>query len=172
VTRLITALAVLLLCAGCTSSGLDKDAAPPAPDQTYFVIGVYPSDVEVSFFAGSLEHGVFDRDPFAAVRSTPSGGYIVASVKAGQTLAIMKLVARGYEAWPCRGMSALVFTAPAGRVVYLGDASYQISETWVRVRYSYDIEKARAYLKAFYPQLADRLERVTVQNLTTTARSC
>jgi hypothetical protein len=72
--------------------------------------------------------------------------------------------------WSCgRNSKTVVFAPQPGHVIYVGDFEYRLEDRgywWpgsVEPHMSTDIEKARAFLKEFYPKLADRLEPATTE---------
>lgn len=159
-----------LACAGCAADNLKPGALPPAPDRTYFVMGVSPNNFNALFFDGHIEGDRFvERTPQTAQFSGAAvDGYVIGDVKGGDTLGLTELLfTDGSYTWPCNGAHVPVFTAPAGKVIYLGDERFNPQDREVSARHGSNIEAARAFLRRKYPQLADRLEPGQVQFLPT-----
>jgi hypothetical protein len=160
---------IFLCCAGCIQPGnLAQTAAAPNSGQTYFIMGVRPSNLEVMFFEGEIKNGIFDgyAPQSAKFRGAPTDGYIVGSVKAGGTYAITELLLDDGRYTCDRNVRVLAFTAPAGKVIYLTHANYKTFGSGIGVDYRSDIEGARAFLATHYPQLADRLQAGQIRFVT------
>jgi hypothetical protein len=59
---------------------------------------------------------------------------------------------------PCGNHLTMSFAAPGGKVIYLADIGFDTDGKGMKMRYAQNIEGARAFLKAHYPDLADKLE--------------
>lgn len=164
------------LCAGCGTSGrLDPSAAVRSPDDSYFVIAVHGRSENAfgpagqSFVAvsdaivknGKAEFEVSLSNGLVPFLDYTENDYVVGKAhRGGDTLAIWGI--NRYS--PCGATNIVVFTAPAGKVVYITDIDTTGSrggwqgDHYMQVRYRKDIEAARAFLRSHYPNLADKLE--------------
>lgn len=173
--------AVFLL-ASCTSMGKLESAAPaPAADETVFVIGIAPETARISVFPGEVSDRVFRQSMWrsAVVMGNPDNGFIVGKAKAGDVLAItnVRVVDKdslaGTDYVPCGGARTLVFTVPAGKVVYLGHIRYELVQNRLRIKTEYRFEDAQTYINATYANLRDRLERQDIDfDFLPTTASC
>lgn len=92
----------------------------------------------------------------------PKNGFIVARAPANRTMSILSFNGNSREIWNnCKDDRQIVpvFRTRGGKVIYVASAHYQWAgrETAYQ-RYSQDFAGAYAYMKTYYPQLADRLE--------------
>jgi hypothetical protein len=160
---------VAFLCTSCatiTIGRADSDASLGSGDDTYFVVGVQPETAAVSFFRGSIEGGTFRQNPLlpANFRGTPEDGYVVSRTHGGETLAITYIAVpnKGFPPMllfvPCRDSRTLVFNAPGGKVIYLGDVSYYGAGGRLEASIGWNFEGAKAFMASHYPKLADKLE--------------
>ena len=161
-----TCFALAMLAAAAPASA-GKTIAPPGEDRAVFVIGVGPPKAEVSVSKGSVVDGVFHQATwtFPTISDTPQDGFIVAEAPAGSTQAIttVRMKAEFFlqmeqRLVPCNGALTMVFDAPAGKVIYLASIAYVTAGEGIRPVYQQNIDGARAFLAAHYPQLAGRLE--------------
>ncbi len=142
----------VLFAALLLGTGGRGDPAPPAasPAETYYVIGVAPSNAEVKVATGDIKDGKFGPSRhFSSWSNTqsvePEDGYIFVKVAGEPTLGIT-IVRLQNDPWaiysPCEkaGVSGglmgalfkpshpahntIVFTPPAGRVTYIGDVTF------------------------------------------------
>jgi|HubBroStandDraft_5_1064220.scaffolds.fasta_scaffold99178_2 hypothetical protein len=161
-----TCFALAMLAAAAPASA-GTTIATPGEDRAVFVIGVGPSRAEVSVSKGSVVDGVFHHATWTSLTfvDTPQDGYIIAEAPAGSTQAIVEVTMKPEvfmesqrRLIPCNGSLTMVFDAPAGKVIYLASIFYRTVSEGIRPLYRQDIEGARTFLKAHYPQLADKLE--------------
>jgi hypothetical protein len=182
ITKVMTLALLAIAAAGCTHVG---NVAPPSTDQigsdTYFVMGIEPANVSVSFETGVVEGGLFKTgiEIFAAYAGGPEDGYIVGKIKGGDALAItnVRLHSSEHDLFPamfvpCNGTKTVVFTALPGKVLYLAHARYERQGSGVAPHYWSDIDAALAFMKAHYPKLADRLEPAKTQMMSATSPFC
>jgi hypothetical protein len=167
--RTFSVVFLVLALSGCTSTGtVDANAAPPADDHTYYVMGLAPANVRIMLFKVDVRDGKFRQDPLppASFVGTATDGYVVGATHSGNTLGITQvqvvnspnaIFAKGFV--PCSGAPSVVFTAEGGKVVYLGNVHFDVGETNLKPSFDGDIEAARTYLRAHYPNLADKLEQ-------------
>lgn len=134
----------------------------------------------VSVFPGRIRDGRFGLNEFlnAAFYGSAQGGYVIGKAPAGRDLAItnVRIVQSensllGVDFQPCEEAKTVAFTVPEGRVIYLGHLSYSYVEGGVRVTHRQDLESAKAYLQASYPNLAASLEQGSY-DLLPVARRC
>ncbi len=157
--------------AGCTSTGqVDTTAAAVeavGADETVFVIGVAPARARLAVSPGTVKDGKFHQDASAAgFQGNPERGFIVAKTPAGKALAItgvhwvgpgeLKLARPAFVA--CGGAVTMVFEAPTGKVVYLGDLEFDYAEKKLSVKHQNDLAFARRFVEQNYPALKGRLE--------------
>ena len=159
----LVAVGIVGLAACSTISGAGRDVPPPSGGESVFVLGVAPENYAVTLSPGKVENGVFKAGaPAAALSRAPKDGYIVASVASGQALALTRTTRLPQGGAPssapfgaCDGARTLVFTAPGGKVVYLADIGYaSLPGGGLDVRFDRNLDKARRYLAAEYPDLA------------------
>jgi hypothetical protein len=175
------ACAGLVALSACVSTGrVEQDAAPPAEDHTYYVLGLSPANIRIMLFKGDVANGTFVQNRLvpASFVGTAVDGYVVGATHTGNTLGVTlvqvvdgpdEIFGPGFV--PCGGAMMVVFTAEGGNVVYLGDARFERSGRGLAPHFSYDIEAARAYLKSHFPKLADKLQQGRYQLLPAT-QSC
>jgi hypothetical protein len=72
---------------------------------------------------------------------------------------------------PCGDARTVVFSVPHGRVIYIGDLTYDFRGNGLRIIESSNLEAAREHLRTAYPQLADSLEQGRY-DVMPTATSC
>lgn len=161
----------LLLCfllAACTSVGtVDKDVAPPKGDEVLYVMGVSPENHRIQIMDGEVEYGLFKPNKLAMrarLYSAPSDGYVVWKATQSEALAVsMVIVVKekddilGQSFRPCGEQRTMVFRAPAGNVVYVGDVAYQFRGKGLAVRYNNDLKAAQAFIERNYPQLKEHV---------------
>ncbi|MDR6582851.1 hypothetical protein HBH1_01214 [Herbaspirillum sp. BH-1] len=175
---LLASLLSLAVLGGCTSRGwLENTAHPPAEDESYFVIGVTPSNHRVSVFPGEIENGVFHQSRIysAALYGAAKDGFVVGKSPAGRVLAITKVrvvedenaVLRGRNFVPCESAQTFVFSVPKGKVIYIGSVDYAFQNDKLRVRYRDDLAEATKYIDANYPELKGLTEYQAPQLLRT-----
>ncbi len=182
---MIRQVAILVLAAAstaCTSVGRVEQGATLAPNanQTIFVIGVKPDNYRISVFPGSVKEGVFRQNPLlpAIFYGAAEGGYVIGKTGSTNPLAItnVNIVSSassimGTNFTPCGDAKTVVFSLAKGRVVYLGDLTYDFAGNGLRIIESTDLEAARKHLRANYPQLADALAQGQYEVLPT-SMSC
>jgi hypothetical protein len=172
-----------LVCVSCTSAGRpDAAAAPPDKDEAYFLIGVEPVDARIIVFQGDVQNGWFSSNPLANATfyGNPVDGFALGKTHAGNTLAITKvqLIAPDSAFFaatlvPCGGAKTIVFTAPMGKVIYVGSVDYELVATGQLVpRFHSDIQAAKAFLDKHYPQLAGLLEQGSYQLMPVESAGC
>lgn len=158
--------------AGCSSGPssvgqVDASAAAVGAGETVFVIGVAPARTRIAVSPGTVKDGKFHQDASAAgFQGNPERGFIVGKTEAGKALAItgvqwigpgeIKLARPSFTA--CGGAVTMVFEAPTGKVVYLGDLEFDYAEKKLSVRHQHDLAFARRFVAQNYPGLKDRLE--------------
>jgi hypothetical protein len=161
-------LSFVVLLSACASVGrLERTAPMPTADETIFVIGVSPERARITVHPGALVDRVFKQNIFRsdAVYGGPNNGFVVGKAKAGDALAIMnvRMMAdkdsiMGLSYKPCEGAKTLVFTAPAGKVIYVGSFTYELLQNRLQVTTAYEFEEAQKFIDANYPNLKGKLE--------------
>ncbi|MEA3194887.1 MAG: hypothetical protein QOD26_3220 [Betaproteobacteria bacterium] len=155
---------LIVLLAGCTSVGtVDKDVAPPKGDEVLYVMGVSPENHRIQIMDGDVEYGLFKPNKLAMrarLYSAPTDGYVVWKGTQSEALAVsmVRVVKEkddilGLDFRACGEQRTMVFRAPAGKVVYVGDVAYQFRGKSLSVRYNNDLKAAQAFVERNYPQL-------------------
>jgi hypothetical protein len=159
--------------AGCAPTVVDSTTAVAADDSVYYVLGIEPDNMGVRVGHGDVDRGSFESGwRFGApVYYMPKDGpFAVIKGRPGETLGItmaeffsIKGFQVGEQFSPCN--RTLTFSAPGGKVVYVGSIAYTViqpsgwvARPWVESKFSNDFPRAQAYIKANYPALADKLE--------------
>jgi hypothetical protein len=181
--KTLTALSIIGALTGCavgTGTVLKADSVTLSPDESVVVLGVKSPGFRVMLFPVSVENERFTVSPFdsAVVNGSPTHGYVVAKVKAGQMLGLTRIVAPDADALlggifsPCGDNRGLIFEAPrAGRVVYLTDVEYARNGSRLEIRYSSEWDRAQSHMKQHFSSLAAPLEKHEF-HLMNGARSC
>jgi hypothetical protein len=179
VTRRIAVVLLAAGCASCTTLGrVPASASLGSNGDTYFVIGISPAKTRVTIKDGHVSGGSFEQSGSAAVMpfsatlmDVPQDGFVVGKAPAGTTLSLYRVFDE--TAWPdvvfgpCKtGAKMLVFTVPSSSVVYITSVSFRRIAGGLDPAYADDIEAARTFLKARYPNLAEKLQRGTYKLLT------
>jgi len=174
VARVATAFAfaLALLTAGCAGGKwemgrADRDADPPSANESYVILGLQPQNTQVNVFRGWISDGVFHQNPLlpATFAGEPEGGFVVTRSSAGEAVAITNVVVYSKNALfprllvPCEGSKTVVFTVPAGKVIYIGSVRYESIAGGVAPRFGNEFDAARAFMTTHYPKLADTLEQ-------------
>jgi hypothetical protein len=175
----LPAIPVLVL-AGCISfSGLDpKSNYADLGGETILVLGVAPR-YRVHVFKGERVEQKWNRNSVTVALNTfPEDGYIVAKLPArvgAENYGIGGILPDGLGGQlfaPCRGQKTMTFTAPSGKVVYVGDIALVNDGSKVRYETSSNFDAARAHLKARFPLLADKLTDGGFEGLELVAGAC
>jgi len=174
-----------LLCTGAPAQAGDASAA--AGDEAWYLIGVAPADTRLLIAPGEIRGGTFAAGDDAAVESVD--GFILAKAAKGGRFAITgvqfipasraanfgDLVVNKFKAdWnikdhrviiPCGDDTTIAFEALAHKVLYIGTVLYSTSYGRYHPQFvvSTDLDKARAFLQAKYPDLAGRVEQGSYQ---------
>jgi hypothetical protein len=169
--RLAALLAIAALCAGCeVISRVDKNVNPSRED-AIFVFGSAPDNFRIwVMHAEIIEKGGAvtvkgDQIGFPVLVANPENGFLVGKVSGGATLAItgVRAVRANETIGPrfsaCAGNTTMAFTAPAGKVVYIGSVRLSMEGKEVFARYSNDFESAKKHIDGNYPNLRGRIER-------------
>jgi hypothetical protein len=156
-----------LVLSGC-GKPLQKGDIALGKDDAFYVFGLGPSNSKVQIFPGSIDgDGRFTPDPLlsATFNGLADQGYAVGRAKAGSVLAVSRVFLMGTGSIlapvfvPCADAKTISFTAAKGKVIYLADVEYRFSGEKLEVGYGTDIEAARKYLEANFPNLAPHLEQ-------------
>lgn len=171
--RIGWAAGLLALLAGCASGGLaDRSVSMPTEKESIFILGVSPSHYRVRFFPAEISNGTFDLTAFSIpmVFGLPTDGYLVGKASAGDVLVLY--VVQNMDRHPllpdnpgfyaCDGTRAMVFEAPKGKVVYLGDLEFREGSYGQPMQsiYGRDEKAARAYLEKNFPALRGKMEYI------------
>jgi hypothetical protein len=166
--RLLSLLVTVSL-AACTSMGrLDREAPPPGPDESIFIIGVDPEEFAIHVSSGRYTRPGRWGSPISRfLFAHPEGGYAVGRAKAGVPLGI-EVVSYGdpksifgKSFYPCgENARTPVFVLPKGKVVYLGNIHYVLRSASVAARYTSDLDAARAYFRSAFPGIKQEVEKL------------
>lgn len=129
-------LAAAAACASCTTTTRVDKTATLSEDESIFVVGSSPEHFRIWFMRADL----IEKDGATTVKpdvlgipllvANPENGFLVGRVRGGYTIAItgVRLVRANETFGPggsaCGGNKTMVFTAPAGKVVYVGNAEF------------------------------------------------
>lgn len=176
-------LALLLaagVCASCATMTSVEKSATVSKDESIFVVGSSPEHFRIWF----MRADIIEKDGTTTVKedfvgipllvANPENGFLVGRVRGGYTIAITGVRAvkanetfgPGFSA--CGGNKTMVFTAPAGKVVYVGHAELSMKGRQVFARYSNDFEAARKHIDGNYPNLRGKLQQHGHQLIQTT----
>jgi hypothetical protein len=180
----VIALALGLGLGACTSVGpVDKDVAAPKGSDRLYILGVAPENHRVRVMEGSVEYGVFKPSQWALrakVYAAPTDGYVVWQGSEGETMGVtgVRIVKEkddilGRDFRPCGERRTMVFrpAAGAGKVVYLGDVTYNLAGDRLSIRYGENFAGAQAFVERNYPQLKSDLTQGKFE-LLPTSQSC
>lgn len=176
--KLIALLGLSLMLYGCSfGRPLSKEAKLPKSDETYFIIGVKPSNYKVQIFQGSINNVErFTQNPLknATFSEVPDKGYAVGRTDADTIQAITSVYHEGTGSFispfftPCKDGLTPVFSTPGGKVIYLLDVYYENHGGKLKAIYSQNFGRAKKYLEKNYPDLAPALEQGDYSLLKTT----
>ena len=169
--RLAFWLALAAACASCTmTTRVDKNASL-SQDESIFVVGSAPENFRIWF----MRADIVEKDGTTTVKqdvlgipllvANPENGFLVGKVRGGDTIAItgVRMVRANETFGPggtaCGGSKTMVFSAPAGKVVYVGNAEFGLQGRQVFASYSNDYAAARKHIDANYPNLRGKLEQ-------------
>ena len=153
--------AVLIILAiaagGCGVSSNIKRGESPGLDNESAVLflGVTPA-YRVHLLRGDVANDVWERPTVDTpeVNITPESGYIFVKVKPttdAKRLGVSLVFPEGRTFGPCQDSIAPIFTLKPGTISYVGDLQYTFSGGQLRYDYTVDEGKARAFLRANYP---------------------
>ncbi|MBV9992620.1 MAG: hypothetical protein JOZ72_15175 [Alphaproteobacteria bacterium] len=166
--RTAVLLVSALQCTSCMTMGrVGNDAQPPDAGHAYFVLGVAPQNMDVTIFRGTIHDGMFQQDGIAAATFSgmPEDGFVLGETHAGNSLAITFVIPHGVPGLPSRPMipcgsgKTLTFSAPGGKVVYVGSVYYRVEGDGLAPAYRDDLEGARKFVATRYPALAGLVEK-------------
>lgn len=177
-------------CSGAAGSNV-KQGTNQAQDNasTIIIYGINPAYKTQAFKGSPSDKGwtpyAFPGlQPANVIRTAPKDGYIVATVpslEASQKYAIARVTIGLSIFQLCSEKTVYTFSAPAGKVIYVGDVNYELtkitgpssSSTMVQFNddekykaerpvitptYSDDFAKAKNFIASKYPALLNRLE--------------
>jgi hypothetical protein len=164
--QLVTLVATALL-GGCVSySGLDpRSNYQPTDEETVIVLRVEPR-YRIHVFKGENQDARWIRNPIAVTLNTfPTDGYIVAKLNSregalnyGISGFLPEGIGFGPAYFPCKGDQVITFSAPRGRVVYVGDLVMGSVGRSIPLHMSAkNIDAARVHLRDHFPLIADKL---------------
>lgn len=154
-------------------------AAPPGPDEVYFVLGVEQDDALLEVRPVVVRDGALREAKFslASHKFRAEGGYVVLKAHANELLAVESvsmMLGKTFlgSRFEICGKTP-VFQSTGGKVVYVTSMDYEsprpslgydpavgsVQRTTLDTHYSQDLSGARAFLKARYPSLADTVEQ-------------
>ena len=179
-SRWTVLLAVVAACASCTMTTRVEKNASLSDDESIFVVGSSPEHFRIWF----MRADIIEKDGAATVKqdvvgipllvANPENGFLVGRVRGGQTIAITGVRAvRANETFgpgfsACGGNKTMVFTAPAGKAVYVGHVELSMKGKQIYASYSNDFTAARSHVDGNYPNLRGKLQQHGHQLITTT----
>ncbi|WP_105254939.1 hypothetical protein [Pseudoalteromonas sp. T1lg75] len=156
---------IFLFISGCVSfSNLSPSGNyADIKNDSIIVLGVHPK-YRLHIFKGENAGNKWLRDTSSVTLNTyPEKGYIVAKLPnrvGGKSYGIGGILPSGIGGelfFPCEGSNTMVFDAPPGSVVYIGDIVLNADESSYKYEVSMDFTSAKQHIKTMYPLLADRL---------------
>ena len=178
--RLVLLLALAAACASCTMTTRVDKGATVSDSESIFVVGSAPENFRIWF----MRADIIEKDGATTVKqdvvgipllvANPENGFLVGRVRGGYTIAITGVRAvsanetfgPGFSA--CGGNRTMVFTAPGGKVVYIGHAELSMKGKQIYANYSNNFEAARKHVDGNYPNLRGKLEQHGHQLIQTT----
>lgn len=180
-SRILPAFTAVILCASCTTPPpFDAAAQLPTGDESYFIFGAQPDNIEQQFSTGELKDGKMDFDDLVKANyiALPSNGYIVGMAHGDRLVGAGGFVWKDEKGWlftkiflPCGNETVLTFKPRPGTVLYFGDLIVEGNSSHLYRRYRDNFPAAQAFIKEHYPMLASRLQHGTYQ-LVPAARAC
>lgn len=141
-------------------------------------MGVRPS-YRVAIVGGEIVGGEIKEGGIAVVNTFPEKGYIVVKVRSATApdeyhipQVLPEGIGGGGDYSACDGDSVPTFSAPPGKVVYVGDINMNIASGRLKFGYRNDFDAASRFLEANYPKLKGRLEPQKLAMLPLTGRGC
>lgn len=181
-------LAVAALCAAAVAPNAFAEAptpdVKPCADVAWLVIGIQPATAAVEIDEPWVKKGVVWGFHYRMKSYHPDGGFIVVQVEPEKTYGVAASSLMfgksifGVRYKPCGQVPT--FRAERGKVVYITTISYRpdgVTSDALGINmaeaasYSQDLEGARTFLKAHYPELGDSLEQGSYQ-MAPFARQC
>ena len=169
--RLVLLLALAATCASCTRATRVEKEATVSDNESIFVVGSAPENFRIWF----MRADIIEKDGATTVKqdavgipllvANPENGFLVGRVRGGYTIAItgVRAVSANETFGPgftaCGGNKTMVFTAPAGKVVYIGHAEFSTKGKQLFAIYSSNFEAARKHIDGTYPNLRGKVEQ-------------
>jgi hypothetical protein len=125
------------------------------------VMGVSP-EMRIRVYQGWGDGKEWEQNKLAKemINAGPENGYVVVSMKPtfkGESYGIMRVIPSVVNVLSvCTGGATAAFEVPPSSVVYVGDFRLTNDEEY-KVEISFELEKARAFMKTTYPELAEKL---------------
>jgi len=133
-----------------------------AEEENYgtYVIGVAPSTAEIKVDAGRLrDNGTFTGGVFTPFElQTPVNHYVIGRAKADTVHGIVSVRIDGEWYHVCGSARSPTFTVAEGKVIYLGDLTFEAKNGQLRFQLVPDLELARLQIGLEQPELAAQLE--------------
>ena len=170
-----------LLCSAAPAHA--DDATTAAGDDAYYLIGVTPADAQLVIAPGEIRNGKFVTDGAEPIPAQPVDGFILGKLDKAGRLAVTGIAFNGIQPEggvvqrfylsigirnrktiaPCGDGITVAFTPLPHKVLYVGTVQYSLSrfqyEQYPQFLVGADLDKARAFLQAKYPELAARVEQ-------------
>ncbi|MBI4808937.1 MAG: hypothetical protein HY799_08330 [Nitrosomonadales bacterium] len=186
---------LLLLIAGLVSSCANTSnlapntSTPIGLKESVVILGVTPA-YQIAFESGTITNdGYWSINSYGTITTNvfPEKGYIVVKIRSrtgNDNYGIAQIRPKGHHSrryTPCSGNKVLAFEAPAGRVTYIGDVSYdyvienpESRKASGKVSYTYSSapENAKRFLVEHYPELASRMEVQETKELIVAKSNC
>lgn len=163
--KLVGLCFVVFLLTACTfGKPLPKGAKAPKSNEAYFILGLSPPEYQIQIFRGSINSDDrFHLHPFAnaSLNGIAESGYIVGKADGGSFLAITRVYPNASDIYtsfiPCEDGKTVVFKAIGGKVIYIADIEYTLTNNKLMLGYKDNINGAKKYLESEYPDLASSL---------------
>jgi len=177
-TKLFLSAVAAMVVVGCGARSHKPSDADFAVSKTSSVIvmGVSPA-VRFRAFQGWSDGKEWQQNKLAEamINVIPENGYVVASIAPslkGDSYGILRVIPSVTNVLSvCTGGSTAVFEVPPNSVVYVGDFSLT-NDAEYKVKVGFEFEKARAFMKATYPKLAEKLTKGKAKVAKVTSGQC
>ena len=161
-------ITVLVLSACSEVRRLPENNINISANDSVFIFGLSPDDHRILVFPGSIDSGGWRQNPWspATFMGAAKDGFVLSTASAGKTYAVSSIFVhreggtalQGKMYAPCGDAQTIVFSVPAGKVIYLADLRYTQDGNRLRMDHSADLKKAQEYVDAHYPPLRGRVE--------------
>lgn len=178
-TKLFLAALAALVATGC---GAKKSNRHPGSgfavnnSSSVVVMGVSP-EMRLRAYQGWGGGKEWEQNKLAkeTINSGPENGYVVVPMKPtlqGESYGIMRVIPSVVNVLTvCTGGATAAFEVPPNSVIYIGDFRLT-NDAEYEVKVGFEFEKARAFMKATYPELAGKLTKAKARVAKVTNGQC